>query len=365
MKSFGFSPFASAPSVKQSPPDRVGVPGHKRYPQNWRILFQFTGSSFHKVLQSPLIYFYVVLVAIVVGVFSSAEYTPTLQGMNLPQRFFSPVSSLVTFMLTFFIGQVFSKANARFENVCKTNGNVTRLSALVSALLPQEQALLLMRYVNAIMHIYYLLLTGALDDMKWSVLQRRGLLTAEEIQALKLQGSPAVVLYSWAIQVLREEPMTGECSNTAEGVLNDLVRPMEEQFAGTRGLAAKQIAYTNYQIPSAYFHVVYFATNLYLCMNVYGTGHAIGLALSGPCVPGDEASSCVPQAVMCVVMQLLYLILFLGLLLTAESMCDICGDGVFHYDLGVDLDNLWQESQNVLNSMAVPCPSLTRKQTRL
>lgn len=254
-----------------------------------------------------------------------------------------------------FTGQVFARANARFENVCKTNGNVTRLSALVGGLLPPKRALVLMRYVNAIMHIYYLLLTGGLDDMKWSVLQRRGLLTEEEVNALKLQGSPAVVLYSWVIQVLREESTTAERPGE---LFNELLRPIEEQYAGTRGLAAKQIAYSNYQIPSNYFHVVYFATNLYLCLNIFGTGHAVASALSGPCVAGDSSSSCPQQAVVCVVIQFFFLLLFLGLLLTAEGMINFCGDGVFDYDLGVDLDNLWQESQNVLKSMAVPCPSL-------
>jgi len=361
MKGFGFSPFASAPFLKQSPMVRVGVPGHMPYAQNWRIMLTWKGSSLQSVYKSPLIYFYMILLSVCVGVFSTVEYTPSLQGAMLPERFYGPITSVVTLMLTFFISQLFSKANARFENVCKTNGNITRLSALVGGLLAPERALVLMRYVNAIMHIYYLLLTGGLDDMKWSVLQRRGLLTEEEIQALKLQGSPAVVLYSWSIQVLREEHMMGERSNTAERVFSELIHPLEQQLGGTRGLAAKQIAYTKYQIPSVYFHVVYLATNMYLCLNIYGTGHSVAAALSGPCVPGDSAPSCVPQVVTVVAMQVLYLMLFLCLLLTAEGMCDIYGDQVFHYDLGVDLDNLWEESQNVLKSMTVPCPAVSKK----
>ena len=101
MKAFGFSPV-SAPSLKQSPPARMGVPGHKRYPQNWRILFMWTGSSFQRTFtSSPLVYFYIGLIAISASVFSSVEYTPALQGTMMPARFFGPITSVVTFMLTF------------------------------------------------------------------------------------------------------------------------------------------------------------------------------------------------------------------------------------------------------------------------
>ena len=49
-----------------------------------------------------------------------------------------------------------------------------------------------MRYINAILHIYYLLLSGPLDDVKWEILQCRGLLTPEEISKLQLQGNLTV-----------------------------------------------------------------------------------------------------------------------------------------------------------------------------
>jgi len=264
-------------------------------------------------------------------------------------------------MTTFFIGQCFSEASRRFENVCKTNGNVTRLSALVGGLLPQEQAKTLLRYTNAIMHIYYLMLSGPLNDDKWSLLQRRGLLTEEEIKALQLQGSSAVVLYSWAVAILNSVERRGESTATAERVFSQLVGPMEEQIGATRGLAAKQIAYTLYQIPSIYFHVVYVAINVYLACTVYDVGHMIAASLNGPCVPGVMGDACAASVFMIVFTEVILIVLFLGLLLTAEGLADIYGDKAFQYDLGVDLDNLWQESQNVLKSMGTPCPALAQK----
>merc|ERR1712079_981333 len=105
----------------------------------------------------------------------------------------------------------------------------------------------------------------------------------QEITALKMQGAPAVVLYSWSVKVLKAMPLEGEKVASTENMFASLLRPLEEQIGGARGLAAKQIAYTLYEIPSIYWHMVYFAVNLMLVCTCYDSGHAIGQALSGPC----------------------------------------------------------------------------------
>jgi len=45
-------------------------------------------------------------------------------------------------------------------------------------------------------------------------------------------------------------------------------------------------------------------------------------------------------------------------LIAATTMAEAYGPEQSHYDLGVDLDNLWSESQNVLASMAVDPPTV-------
>ena len=51
---------------------------------------------------------------------------------------------------------------------CKTNGNVTRLSALASAAFSKKDALTIMRYTNSIMHIYYFIMAdGGVQDHRW------------------------------------------------------------------------------------------------------------------------------------------------------------------------------------------------------
>jgi len=352
MKGYGFSPFWPA-GLKDAPTQRVGVPGHTLYPQRWVVLIRWAGSSFQIVFTHPLFGFYMVLVALTFSVFAAVPYSEELRSATVPPHFASALNSICTFLLTFFVGQNFSEANKRFENVCKTNGCVTRLSAIAGALLPQGTALLLMRYTNAIMHIYYLMLPGPLDDAKWLVLEKRGLLTQEEIGLLQLQGSPAVVIYSWALKALRAVPPRGGQPDMPERFFLELVQPLEAQIGGARGLAAKQIAYTINQVPSVYFHIVYFAVNVFLCCTTYEMGHAVGANWDVACDGvAQKGSVCAPVLVMAVLLQVLLVVLFLGVLFTAEGMSDIYGNRVFQYDLGVDLDNLWKESQNVLKSMA-------------
>ena len=50
--------------------------------------------------------------------------------------------------------------------------------------------------------------------------------------------------------------------------------------------------------------------------------------------------------------------IYTALLKTAEHLSDAYGEKAYHYDLGIDLDNLWQESKNVLKATEVPRPKL-------
>ena len=66
-----------------------------------------------------------------------------------------------------------------------------------------------------------------------------------------------------------------------------------------------------------------------------------------------------PRCIMVVLVQHVLVFTFLVLLKSAEHLSDAYGFKAYHYDLGVDLDNLWQESINVLQSMdGAPRPPL-------
>ena len=262
MKGYSFSPFvdtAKAPRL-----GRIGVPGYRQFPQFWKVLFMWTGSSIEAIFKCNCTHFYMVCQTAIFVVFAYSGYPAGLRGAALPEGMMATFRSLTIFILTFFISQILGKYNTRFENVCKTNGFVTRLTALAAALYPRAEAEALMRYTNAIMHVYYLILSpGGMAEEKWGLLVRRGILTEEEVSRLQRQGSPGVVLYSWAIDILKSGPAKSSGgSATAEieaslthvnnawaGGMLPFQLNLEACVGGTRGLAAKQIAYTLQQVP--------------------------------------------------------------------------------------------------------------------
>ena len=382
MKGWTFSPFVDPKKVPRL--ERVGVPGYGQYPQFWKVMFLWKGTSLEAIMKCNCTHAYMLIQTSIFLVFAFSGYPAGLRGAAIPTEMFSTFRTLTVFILTFFISQMLGKCNTRFENVCKTNGYVTRLTALAAALYPRPEAETLMRYTNGIMNIYYLLMSGGgMTDEKWKLLVSRGILTEEEVKGLQQQGSPGVVLYCWALGILKCGPAkSGEGAATSEmassltqvnnmwsnGML-PLQLNMDDCIGGTRGLAAKQIAYTLQQPSLIYFHAVYVVTHVFLLVTAWNAGHMLGEAVTSTCeelFPSDDESNgdqkggaCVPRCIMVVLVQHVLVFTFLVLLKSAEHLSEAYGFKAYHYDLGVDLDNLWQESINVLQSMdGAPRPPL-------
>ena len=129
-----------------------------------------------------------------------------------------------------------------------------------------------------------------------------------------------------------------------------------------------------WQIPFIYFHAVFVSAHVYLISACYSAGHAFATAINDPCstiagapLPSDgggdaakEHPTCPSAAIMIMLSQIVLLFVYLAVLKCAEHLSDAYGDQAFHYDLGVDLDSLWRESQNVLKSMSHPPPDIKK-----
>lgn len=340
--------------------DRIGVPGGKPYLYintlgglDVATVFTTVGRTFFFKVH----FAWMTTMAILSSLLPVNEHTAQL---HMPPYVAGILQGLSIFFLTFFVGQIFSKYNTRFENVCKTNGNVTRLSADACATLPKQEATTVLRYANSILHIYYMMLSGPMDEAKWQLLEKRGLLTAEEIQKLNMQGSPAVVLYSWAGKILNS------CQNV-HGMTHMSIA-MEQQLGGVRGLAAKQIAYELVQVPRVYYNAILFLVNGFVfCTGIDAFGHQWFRCMHVSCAFLSENPTSwnttawdmqvCPMCLGSLVVGQFMIIFVFGILLTAATtMAECYGPEKFHYDLGVDLDNLWKESQNVLAAMDVELP---------
>jgi hypothetical protein len=327
---------------------RVGVPGGELYPYDGSVLLRYAGTGVREALVSYLFWGHMAILFSLASLFYICGDHSGLRAATVPQSFTTALSNLSNFVLTFFIGQTFSKCNVRFDNVCKTNGNVTRMSAVAAGTLPKKDAEKVIRYTNSILHIYYLLNSGGgMTDAKWELLMDRGLLTTDEVDGLKQQGSPGPVLYSWAVDVIRSAFTNDPKASTYDA---HLMASIEECIGGTRGLGAKQIAYSLTQIPFIYFQNVFFVVNANLVWSHYVFAHDWAEALWTDC-DGTSPGACYPKAFIAFWCQFSLTVVFLSLLLTAAHLAECYGDKQYHYDLGFDLDNLWTESKSVLKSM--------------
>ena len=125
------------------------------------------------------------------------------------------------------------------------------------------------------------------------------------------------------------------------------------------GLAAKQIAYTLTQTPLIYYRAISFLVNAYMiCLTLDGFGVNYLTHLNRNCEqlihePNDHTTgdACKMTLVFDFMGHSAVLLSFTTLFGSAMAMGECYGSLPSHYDLGVDLDNLWKESLNVLAAM--------------
>jgi len=127
------------------------------------------------------------------------------------------------------------------------------------------------------MHMYYLLISGPLDESKWQILQDRGILTAEEVLLLQQHGSPPVVLYSWVIQIIV----------SVSGLPVYFHSNMEKCMDGIRE-AKKQITYTRTQTPFVYVNVVCLFNSIFLAVMSYRASIDMIVSTQLPCPTDDR-----------------------------------------------------------------------------
>lgn len=151
-----FSPFYS---IDQPPRKRIGVPGHQPYPQSAKVLKLWEGSSYKAVFNSMTFRYFSILTIIVCCIGAHVDYTDNMRATKVGTGITASLRMLCIFTLTSFLGHVINKVNTRFENVCKTNGYVTRLSAQAVALYSKRDAWMLMRYTNVRNYAALLLLS--------------------------------------------------------------------------------------------------------------------------------------------------------------------------------------------------------------
>lgn len=201
-----------------------------------------------------------------------------------------------------YLGFVIGRYNERFNNCCKTNGNMTSLTIVASAALATEPtaAYLLMRWAMLQMHMYYMMLDGPLSQAHWQVLHRRGLVTQAERDALDKVAKKPLHVMVWACRLLDALERAGKLS---AGVAFEL----RSHIKGLRGLAAKQIAYHLTPLPMPFFHYLSWSNHLYLLVLEWNS--AVRFAVSVRQMTYDESGGTKPLLLLVEVVGLVFCIL--------------------------------------------------------
>ena len=185
-----------------------------------------------------------------------------------PPAVLTAMGSLCTFFSTFYVAHAWVRFDKRFQDICRTNGGVTLVSCLSTAYLPYREAVAVIRYANAILHIYYYCIKGAMTPEEWRYLVLRKMLTVDEALYLHSRPKAGAIVYFWAARVLRQAQDTRIITE------NQAMR-IEQNLALDRGLSAKQIAYAITPLPKPYFHMASIAIHFWLIWIVWNNAITI------------------------------------------------------------------------------------------
>jgi len=320
------------------PLKRVGVPGgDPLHFESMGTTFSWYGSSFQAALGTPVTYVHFLLLAALCVLSSLFQIR-----LVVPAEAITLLRFAATFNLVFYSGQVISRFNTRFHDFCKTNGACTLVTCQAAAQLRHDKAhaALLMRYANLMMHLYYLVLDGPLDDRKWQLMLDRGVLTPFEKDTLMKLKKKGQAVYIWANRIL------DHCQDEGKLTAHEAER-LEVNLSTVRGLAAKQVAYQLTPVPKPYFHLMTTLTHVYLLLEIISASARVVEAWEGRADDEGWLQALVMQ-VVCTIFSILVL---MAMWRTAIWLSNPVGNDVTDYDLDFDLRGLWEESLETLSNM--------------
>jgi hypothetical protein len=327
---------------------RIGVPGGRAidHRSEFTEFFSWYGTAFQAGCTSPSAILHFFLWG---GIFFALSPVVAPKGLEKTCTISGNLISAITFLTTFaigtYMGNVLGRFHERFNNCCKTNGNLTLVSLLSGAQLAGDKPRVatLLRYANLMMHMYYSICLGGLGPDRWEMFRNRCLVTPfEEEKLAPLKKKPSAV-FVWCQRIVIEL--------NREGKLSDIhAQRIEECISGLRGLAAKQIAYQLTPPSYTYFHLMMLMIHIFLLCLEWNSAVRMYDKFHLSPVPWTAA---IKVSLMVELVGMVLLIAMLNTLATiARWLSNPYGDDETDYDLDFDLRGLWEESVETVKNMA-------------
>ena len=224
---------------------RVGVPGGLQLNtrQTLKFVFRWRGTAFKAAMTS---WAALVHVAVFVGMWQLATFAQhsllsdrSIEVYIIEAEVVSAFAFVLAFVLAQYIEFVVHRYNERLS-VCIDAGEAALQVALEASVMlrgNKEIAQRLVRYMQLIMHLYYLTIDGPMSDAKWELCRQRGIVEPNELRILtEADGSVSaepVVVCVWALEIVHTLFLESKLSS-------DHAVRMETEVSSARRLASRQ-----------------------------------------------------------------------------------------------------------------------------
>lgn len=178
-------------------------------------------------------------------------------------------ATAMTFFLTFFASQSFSRLNEQYFLSMTFYGRVFDIATLARSYMPLEHARRLVRHANAAHLLTYLGLSGAYNTQNILIEfnKTHKLLTQREMERLQavnvdVGGNAHREVISWCMQDVKDFADQGKLPWTVQMELH-------KQILAFRGVLGTLFDYADFPVPFFYIHLVWLLTDLYLLIFAY------------------------------------------------------------------------------------------------
>lgn len=326
---------------------RVGVPGGLQLNtrQTTRFVFRWRGTAFKAGLRS---WAAVVHIGLFVLLWQLATYVQ--ESIMEPGRLIDvyliddQVVSAFSFVLAFVIAQYIDFVVHRYNerlSVCIDTGEAALQVALEASVMlrgNKAAAKQLVRYMQLILHLYYLTIDGPMTEAKWALCDERRLVTRSEKHRLagahaSVSAEPAIVC-RWALDIVHTLFQQGKLSS-------DHAVRMETEVSSARRLASRQRDLHEMGPPMPFFHLMTIMVHAFLA--VMEMNAAIRLTIGIHEGDGVRVGELVGVATLILSLNTLRRV--------ALAMTNPFGDDETDYDLDYDLRKLRREADETIAAM--------------
>ena len=285
-----------------------------------RVLFKYEGSILYCVLLEYQFWIGIIIYAITRWDINYVHGLPVFPSLTA----ISAIGGLVSFLLVFFISQVYSRYMTLYGLSMALEGRIFDSIMLARTSLPLYAAMRLYRHLNAAHILCYTGFTSAYkpNNILRPLNERHGLLTEEEMDRLSLigfgGGSTSREVIVWAIEGVQQQLDTGCITETEKVALVD-------QLLRFRSAIGSLFDYADLPFPFVYVNFVYLVSLIYPALFAF----ALGLSFKTDVIHFEHEL----VGILCVVINTLFIV---GVRRIAQHMHDPFGNyledlNVLHY----------------------------------